>query len=350
MKILLLGGTGAMGKHLTPLLSKENTVVVTSRSKYESHDSVKYIQGDAKNIQFLKSILNKKWDAIIDFMVYSTNEFEDRKDILLSSTSQYVFLSSSRVYNNSLKRLTENSDRLYDTSNDEEFLNQNEYSLEKGKQENILFNSKKNNWTIVRPYITYSEERLQLGTLEKEDWLFRAINNKTIIFSEDMLDRYTTLTYGLNVAEGIQALIGNPESFGEVFHITNNHPIKWREVLELYLTVIEKKNGQRPKVIFQELDKFLEWNPGKYQIIYDRLFNRKFNNDKIDIYIDSTSFMDTQIGLIKCLEDFLINPKFKHINWKKEGQQDKFTKDKTKLVDIPGYKNKIKYFLYRYIL
>lgn len=49
-----------------------------------------------------------------------------------------------------------------------------EYAITKAHQENLLINSKNKNWTIIRPYITYSEQRLQLGTFEKEDWLYRA--------------------------------------------------------------------------------------------------------------------------------------------------------------------------------
>lgn len=96
--ILILGGTGAMGKFLVKRLSASYHVCVTSRKVHKSTDNVTYYQGDAHNDNFLKSILkNEKWLAIIDFMHYGTEEFKKRYQLLLANTAQYVFLSSSRV-------------------------------------------------------------------------------------------------------------------------------------------------------------------------------------------------------------------------------------------------------------
>ena len=45
MKILLLGGTGAMGLHLTKILSEQgNEIFVTTRQKRENMESVHYIK------------------------------------------------------------------------------------------------------------------------------------------------------------------------------------------------------------------------------------------------------------------------------------------------------------------
>lgn len=105
MRILILGGTGAMGKPLVEILSRSlpnSQIIVTSRSARESRSNITYIMGDAHNNIFLKDILKDKWDVIVDFMVYNTQCFADRVDLLLCSTSQYIFLSSSRVYANSI--------------------------------------------------------------------------------------------------------------------------------------------------------------------------------------------------------------------------------------------------------
>src|SRR5690554_6931532 len=113
MKVLIFGGTGAMGTHLTSILSKRgDKVTVTSRSHIESNELVEYRQGNAKDINFLHDVLQEHWDAIIDFMVYREDMFRERIDLLLNSTSQYVFLSSARVYNGSQEHITEESARL----------------------------------------------------------------------------------------------------------------------------------------------------------------------------------------------------------------------------------------------
>ncbi len=351
MKILLLGGTGAIGNHLAETLSKQDhTIVITSRSKRDSKGSISYKQGNAKDLGFVKTLLTQDWDAIVDFMVYTEKEFEERVDLFLNATRQYVFLSTSRVYDKHSGLLTEDALRLLDSSEDAAFLATSEYSLKKAREENVLFSSAKKNWTIIRPYITYSKNRIQLGTLEKEDWLYRALQGRTIVFSEEMKDCLTTLTYGQDVAEGIACIIGRQETYGQAYHITSNKSISWIEILDLYLDTLEEKLGKRPKVLYQNLTDFKAWNPSMYQVIYDRLFDRRFDNTKINAFIKTDRFMAVEDGLKMCLSEFIQKPQFLSISWRKEAIKDRFTHEKTPLKEIPGFKNKLKYVIYRYLL
>ena len=175
MRVLVLGGTGAIGSHIVHELANGGCeVVVTSRTHRESRASVSYRQGNARELQFVKELLTERWDAIVDFMVYTTEEFRERVHLLLESTKQYLFLSSARVFAASKDPLTESSARLKDVIADEEYLLSDEYALSKARQEDLL-KSSGCNWTIIRPYITYDENRLQLGVMEKEGWLYRAM-------------------------------------------------------------------------------------------------------------------------------------------------------------------------------
>ena len=99
MKILILGGTGAMGVPLVNFLNNGiNDVYVTSRVQKESDGKVHYIRGNAHEIEFINSLLREQYDAIVDFMVYSTEEFKNRVHLFLENTKQYVFFSSSRGF------------------------------------------------------------------------------------------------------------------------------------------------------------------------------------------------------------------------------------------------------------
>ena len=351
MKILILGGTGAMGTHLVDLLNiKENEVLVTSRSSKDSLGKVSFISGNAKEIDFLSNLLINRWDVIVDFMVYNTGEFYERINLFLDSTSQYIFLSSARVYADSEKPMKETSSRLLDISTDKEFLGTDEYALSKCRQENILKQSGKNNWTIIRPYITYSSQRLQLGVFEKEDWLYRALNGKTIVFSEEINKCVTTMTSGFDVAKGIVPLVGNREAFGETFHITSPQPYKWSDILDIYLTVLEKHLGYRPKVFLDNIENLKQYHDAPYQVKYDRLFNRTFDNSKIMKYVDVYSFTTAEEGLKESLEKFIENPKFKNIDWRKEAVKDMHTKEVARIKEIPGFKQRINYILNRFFI
>lgn len=351
MKILLLGGTGAMGRHLSIILSERgDNVIITSRKNRVSKGLIEYRQGNAKEILFLNTLLQEEWDIIVDFMIYIEDEFKDRIAKLLSTTSQYIFLSSARVYNESQKPLKEEFPRLVDTCTDKAYLATNEYALLKARQEDILKSENQKNWTIIRPYITYSEIRLQLGTLEKEDWLYRALKGRTIVFSEDIKNHVTTLTYSLDVANAIVSVMKKADSLGQAYHITSNYSYKWDDILEFYLDVLEEELGTRPKVIFQDLSEYASWNYGKYQIVFDRLFDRRFNNTKINQFINTDKFVKAEDGIRRCLKTFFKHPEFNVINWKNEAIQDRYTKERTPLKEINGLKQKVKYLLFRYFL
>lgn len=316
MNILLLGGTGAMGTYLKDLLDQQgNQIYITSRSKKIGTDSIHYLEGNAHKKEFLDGVLNlHTWDAIVDFMVYNTDEFQDKVNQLLEATQQYVFLSSSRVYADSKDKIKENSPRLLDISTDSQYLTTDEYALAKAKQENILQQSSHKNWTIIRPYITYGLERLQLGVFEKEDWLYRAIQGKPIIFCKEINNKTTTLTSGLDVAKAIIKLISNPLSLSQCYHITTPHSLQWADVLTVYLDVLELHLGRRPKVTFVPLNKFLKLEVGRYQVLCDRLYNREFDNSKISQFINVNNFESPRKGLTECLNNFLQNQRFLPIN------------------------------------
>ena len=350
MKTLILGGTGAMG---VPLVNKltddDNDVYVTTRVQRVSDTNVHYIIGNAKDDLFLSEILKDNYDVIVDFMVYHTEEFKERLPKLLASTGQYIFFSSARCYADSSIPIVEKSARLVDSCNDREYLATDEYALAKGREENLLFEAKNKNWTIIRPYITYNAYRLQLGVYEKENWLNRALSGRTIVFPKDMADKKTTLTYGPDVAGAIAKLIWNEKAFAEAFHITTSESYTWGEILSLYSDLLMKKTGIKIKVKWAENSEGLQkvWNP--WQIKYDRLFNREFDNRKLESVIGKYRFKPTVQGLDECLDVFLSNPQWLNVNIEYEAWSDKITHELIHLRDIKGGKRKLKYLKYRMI-
>jgi len=352
MKILVLGGTGAMGRYLVNLLAEQgNQVVVTSRTRTGRNGNIEFITGNAQDELFLMELLGQQWDAIVDFMAYSTAIFKSRYKYFLNASGHYIYLSSSRVYADSEVPLTESSPRLLDITEDKAYLETDEYALSKARQENILFSSPQKNWSIVRPYITYSDERLQLGVQEKEDWLYRALQGKSIVTSSDIQSKYTTLTFGADVAKGIASLIGRVDAHSEAFHITSNISISWSEVLKTYTRVLDSNLNCNPQVLLQNMADFMGWRAGKYQITYDRLYDRKFDNSKINKYVDTSTFISPKIGLSDCLKKFINSdsPQFKALDWKVEAKRDLLLGEYTSLTGITGLKQKAKYCIYRHL-
>jgi len=350
LEVLVLGGTGAMGIPLVQLLSQRGEKVsVTTRSQKQNWGNVSYICGNAKDPAFFEKLMTKNYDVIVDFMVYGTEELDRRLDNLLNHANQYIFFSSSRCYADSSVAIKENFPRLIDVCNDREYLATDEYGLAKGKEENLLFNSKEKNWTIIRPYITYNSYRLQLGVYEKEDWLRRALEGRTIVFPKDIASRKTSLTFGPDVAGVVVDLIGNKQAYGQAFHITTDESHTWGEILDFYCGKIEEKTGRKPKVKIVEDSTELQkvWNP--WQIKYDRLYNRIFDNSKIEVIRGKYNYKSCFDGLSECLDKFLDNPQWLGMNIKYEAWCDRQTGEFTPLREVPGHVNKLRYLKWRFM-
>jgi nucleoside-diphosphate-sugar epimerase len=86
-KILIMGGTGAMGRYLVPMLVEEDSyqVFVTSRSTRQSSlKNLIYLKGNAKNIEWITTILQSfEFDVIFDFMMYGDVYFSNRCKLFL---------------------------------------------------------------------------------------------------------------------------------------------------------------------------------------------------------------------------------------------------------------------------
>lgn len=332
-KILLLGGTGAMGIYLTPeLLGRDFLIDITTRELRESNDErLRYIQGDAKDLGFLENVISgEKYDVIIDFMVYTTEEFDERCMLLLNSCQQYILLSSYRIFADS-EVIDENSPRLLDTSADREYLATDDYALTKARQEDILRSTTGGNWTIVRPAITYSRDRFQLGTLEADVVIWRSEHDLPVILPKEMLSKITTMTWAGDVARIIAKLVLNKNAFGEDFNIATSEFHTWAEVADIYHDLI----GLRMQVV--DMNDYIDALGGghvRYQVGYDRMFNRKLNNDKILKVVGEKreDFMSLYDGLRFELERSRGFKSYSRVDYTRQAKIDRLTRSKTSLL------------------
>lgn len=339
--VLLLGGTGAMGRYLQDeLVSMGFNVSVTTRSTKKSDDiNIQYLTGNAKDLVFLRKILSKKWDVIYDFMIYKTPEFKERISLLLESCKQYFFISSYRVFNDSAGLIKEISPRLLDSVKDDTYLSTDEYGLTKARQENILKKLPQKNWTIIRPSITYSTNRLQFGVLEWETLIYRSNSKVPIVFPYEMLSKYTTMTWAGDVAYFMSKLIGVESAMGEDFNVVTDEYITWNEVYKIYSDEINSK------LITIPVSDYIEKIPSsKYQVKYDRMFNRKMDNTKILRVTESFDylFMPIDKGLRNEIHNSIIDVNNLNLNFGLNAKMDRIANTFPKLGKL-NFVQKMKY-------
>lgn len=328
-RILLLGGTGAIGASVAPeLLRRGFSVYITSRSAHASNEpGIIYIQGNAKDDAFLDELLAERFDAIVDFMIYTTESFAARYEKLLSAAEHYVFLSSYRVYgDNGAKPITEQSPRLLDSVNDPEYLKTDEYGLTKARQEDLLRAGSRKNFTIIRPAITYAGDRFQLGTMEANEFLVRVKNKKVVIFPKEMLNKQATMTWAGDVGKMIARLVLNEKAYGETYTAATAEHHTWGEILKTYERIL----GMRTKLV--PLDVYRNVVGRQWQIKYDRMLDRVIDNTKV---LTATGMRQKELmplseGLCIELYGFMKNPKFKTVDKEMQARFDRVTGDASK--------------------
>ena len=89
------------------------------------------------------------------------------------------------------------------------------------------------------------------------------------------------------------------------------------------------------------------WN--KWQIKYDRLYDRAFDTTKIDAVRGHYSYKPTFEGLGECLDRFIDNPQWLTTRAAYEAWCDRQAKELTPINRIPGKRNKLVYLKHRFL-
>ncbi|MGD6805004.1 NAD-dependent epimerase/dehydratase family protein [Rossellomorea aquimaris] len=100
MKILLLGGTSFLGKHIAQsALSKGHELTLFNRGKTNPHlfPEAEKLIGDRESGD-LRALEKSEWDVVIDTSGYTPGKVEKTASLLKERVSRYIFISSISVY------------------------------------------------------------------------------------------------------------------------------------------------------------------------------------------------------------------------------------------------------------
>lgn len=273
-----------MGTYLVPeLLKKGYCVDVISLDSVQSDNpQLRYFRGDAADDEYLCGILQNRYDGIIDFMIYGTQRFRERHSLLLENTGHYIYLSSYRVYADSMP-LTESSPRLLDIMEDINYLTTDDYALLKARGEDILKNSRYHNWTIVRPSCVYSKRRYQMCTLEANVFLLRARQRKPVVLPEEAKEVQAAMTWSGDIAKMFSGVLFNERSLEESYTFATAEHNSWGTVASYYKELLDMEAIWVPQNVYLSIVSGSSLpNTGAYwQLKLDRLYNRVIDNRKI---------------------------------------------------------------------
>ena len=102
MKILVIGGTIFLGRHIVDsLLENGHEVWLFNRGKHNPElfgEKVKTVIGDRENLEDLKLLTGEQFDSIIDTCAYFPETVEKSLKVFRNNSNQYVFISTVSVY------------------------------------------------------------------------------------------------------------------------------------------------------------------------------------------------------------------------------------------------------------
>ena len=281
-RILIIGGTGSMGAYLVPLLLEQgwSVDVAALENGTVSHPRLTYRIADAKQLDTLKQLLANRYDAVIDFLNYTVDEYRQRYLLFLQNTGHYIFLSSYRVYTGNDTLTGENSPRHRDAAADPVFRNSADYAINKAAEEDMLTASGAGNWTIVRPSIVFSRFSLPLFSLGAWAIFNRAQEGKTVLIPDLARQVRGTGTWSGDIARMFAGILFNERGFAQAYTFATHEHLAWETWGWYYKSLL----GLRIDTI--EMEDFLEiyWNKAQWavwQITYDRILNRAMDNSKI---------------------------------------------------------------------
>lgn len=236
-RVLLMAGGGTLGTPcaLELLRLGYQVDVIALEELHSLNRNLSYIRARIDD-ELLKSLFAKHhYDAIVDFLHYPDPQaYRKRAEMLLANTDQLVFMSSCRVYADECHIITEDSPQLLDVSKDEYLLSHETYAIPKAYNERFLRACGRNNWTIVRPMLSFSHFRLDLVSLGAPVFLVRALQGKKTILPADARYMNADIGYAENVGRMIARLIGREAAFGEAFTLGIGEKHTWDEVAGYY--------------------------------------------------------------------------------------------------------------------
>lgn len=306
-----------------------------------------------------EKISGESWDAILDFVSYTKNQLKKMLKIFDGKYQQYIFISTASVCINEIGKITEKDVIEYP---------QWKYAFDKKTAETYLenFHEGKNSWyTIIRPYITYSEKRLplQFSPLKYYTNINRIKCGKPLPVCEANV--HTTFTSDQAFAVGCVGLIMNPSAKNEFFNVTGGRSMSWEEIYHRVYSDISTKEW-----IVELPQNFINsWEVrgfDKDEILYDKALDRRFDNRKINNAVSEFEKLnDTKFyyDFKHVIEYYNTNSDMQIIDYKWDARIDnmlakwyrrKGIREYDRSLSIKAYTNRMKfkdrftYLLYRY--
>ena len=278
-KVLLIGGGGTLGTYTAEELLKlgHKVDVICLEDHVSDNENLRYIKEYA-TLEFLAELFKEnRYDGIVNFLLYRDDtKYPPFHELLSRNTDHLIFLSSYRVYADLQHPVTEDAPLLIDVEKDPVVQENEDYALAKVRSERYMKECDcPQNWTVVRPVISFSGRRFDVVMASKTEVVDAAKEGRKVKVSVESKNLTAGLDWAGNSGKLIAHLLFKKEAIGEAFTISSAQNLTWGEIADIYTEVLGTEfewttidfSGEPLKTQFR-------WK-------YDRLYDRKIDNSKV---------------------------------------------------------------------
>ncbi len=234
MKILLIGGTGIISTAVSKTLLEaghELWLINRGSSNHLLPPGAVTVTADIHDEETVASrLFDQHFDCVADFTVQKPEEIERDWRLFYGKSKQYIFISSSCIYQKPLSHyvVTESTP----VRNPYWEYAQNKIACEDRLQQ--FYRSTDFPITIIRPGHTYDDKWLPLcfsGYYGGYSVIRRMVEEKPTIIPGDGTSLWT-LTHNSDFAQAFMGIAGNPHALGETINISSDEVMTWNQIYE----------------------------------------------------------------------------------------------------------------------
>lgn len=287
LKVLYVGGTGTISwSCVKRSVALGQDVAVLNRNRTVSRRplpaGVEVLEADfAEPASVEKAVGGRDFDAVVNFISFRPAQVEQSIALFGDRSAHYVHISTAALYQKPPRRVPylESTARRSPTS---------AYANEKIAAEDVLtaaYADRDLPVTIVRPSHTYDDARPPIPG----DWtvIDRMVRGDEVVVHGDGTSLWT-VTHSEDFAVGLVGLLGNPQTFGEAFHITSDFVYSWNQLYRMVAAAV----GTEPRIVHVPTDLLRVGAPDWFWselIEGDLQYSITLDNSKIRSYVPEFS-------------------------------------------------------------
>lgn len=245
MKLLILGGTGTIGREIVyQALERGHHVTVLSRGTRQAafDKDVQMVCGDRRDEETMQNLARKvRPEVVMDLACYGENDARITCNAFRRCAEQLIFASSVAAYERPCRSFPI-QEQFESLRNSPEF----SYGFEKAEMERYLQKEMGNPSsaaiTILRPSLTFGRGACNFGILRQNRNVLRRIREgKPVLMTGEGAIPWS-FTFTPDLAAAFLGACGNPRTYHEVFHVTNTELVVWEDLYK----AVGKVAGREP--------------------------------------------------------------------------------------------------------